>query len=702
MSEKPVSIIIDSYRHKCKTLRKNASDVVEEIQIFSADTYDLSWIKESSFWKRLHIDVVRLENGATIQTNNLFIYNCLMAKIVKSSNYFSKEFTVVPPELSNDDFGQRLQALLGFLRKCPSMPVKKIPVHISKGSHAIWENFTAALDANLKSLHLEFEETNNLEKADFILVQQDEFAQYQEKNFSICFVIDNSGNPDSENDIYPDENGVSGFIWNISLKNFILLIQFFDFFYWKSRFIEIAEYCIKESAFDSLQEAQELISLWRSCDKEFLAEEKSNENLFLLLDNSIVNDVKLTQKASFDVHRFYRNAWINDENINLTIDVPVNFNVGKQYDMESNIRLLYRQTYKADVRDVFVLTPDNRLVSTIFSDSKNTTVQLKIRVVADGGVDNFGIRCDGKTLQDRVYAYTLDTDLKLKVWINNRRAYDEKTHPVLCTLNGKKCSPSGAPERNSFEVIYTYDIRLSEVKDCVFSVQLEGVTGVAKCTFRVLPEPDTVLGRIKPFQKWHFRELISVKHGAAVVKYCKAPVKKIVCFPGVPFELGQAVFNKKYYPESNGNVTTEDRIYNGEAPCFDKRFVWRFVDAGSEKICKLENNTIRTLNPGRAVLRLESIYNSKLYQDIEFEVVSDKSKIMSKLLLIGMIISFISAFWYGTNFWALVFKAIGPAFVYYAGTHSEECLRSNKNKALFALALIVTFGVLLRGLLQEM
>ena len=697
MPDQPVSIIIDPYRHKCKSFRKNSADVKEEIQLFSSDTYDLSWVGESRFWRRLHIDVMRLEDGATIQTNNSFIHDCLIATVSRSKELFSKKFIVIPPEETKDDFEQRLQALLKYLPQAATMPVKKIPVYISEKSRAVWNSFVTGTEATFKKLYLEFEETDKFEQTDFILIQQDEFPEFQEKKYSICFVLDTSSTSEC-NDIYPDENGTNGFIWNLSGHNLMSLIRFVDFFYLKSRFIEIAEFCIKEANIETLEDAQELIALWRSCDKDFSADENADDNLFLLVDNSRVPDVKLTQKASFDLRRFYDNTWINDEGLTLTIDIPVNYNIGESYDCSSDVRYLYKKNYNAEVKDVFVFTPEKCLISTIFSDSKNTTVKLKLRVIADGGVDTFGIRNTGKVVADKVYAYPLGSTHKFHVWVDNRREYDEKAHPLLCTLNGEKYSFIGIPERNKSEVVYTYEIKFSEVKNYVFKVQLDGVTGCVECTFQVLPYPDTVLSRVKPVQQR--QQLISVEHASAVVDYCRAPVKKITCFPGITFKFEKAAFNKGYYPASAAGFSTEDRIFKGDAPCYDKNCSWELIDSNS--ICQFTNqSSLKILKTGNAVIRLKSDSNTDLYQEIKIAVLSDKSQLMCKLICAGLLVSFISAFWYGAHFWALLCKAFCPALVYYAGTHPAECLNNTKVKIIFFIALIFSFSVLFRGLWQE-
>jgi len=233
MAEKPISIIIDSYRHKCKTLRENASGVLESIPIFSKKEdnlpytiYDLSWIRESIFWKRLHIDVSCSETK--IQTNSSFIYDCLTAQILGSN--FSKKFIAVPPPEAKDDFEQRVQTLLKYLPQNISIPIKKIPVYISEGSREVWSDFVNETDATCKNLRLEFEETDNLEQADFTLVEKDEFPDIQGKKYSICFVIDTNTASD-DNDIYPDEYGTNGFIWSLSCHKLQLLIRkFVDFF----------------------------------------------------------------------------------------------------------------------------------------------------------------------------------------------------------------------------------------------------------------------------------------------------------------------------------------------------------------------------------------------------------------------------------------------------------------------------------------
>lgn len=702
MPEQPLSIIVDPYRHKCKTIRKNVANIRDEIQLFTSDTYDLSWVGESCFWRRLHIDVNRLENGATIQTNSSFIYDCLTAQISRSKELFSKKFIAVPPPEAKDDFEQRLQTLLKYLPSDISIPIKKIPVYISEGSRAVWSDFVNETDVTCKNLRLEFEETDNLEQADFTLIEQDEFPEIQEKKYSICFVVD-TNTASEDNDIYPDENGTNGFIWSLGCRNLQLLIRkFVDFFYWKSRFIEIAEFCIKEAKLETLEKAQELISLWCSCDKEFSADEDADENLFLLVDNSIVKDVKVTQKASFNLRRFYANSWIDNDELNLTIDIPMSYNIGELYDRDSDVRRLYKNSFNANVKDAFVFTPEKRLVSTIFSESKDTTVKLRFRVVADGGTDKFGIRSSGKTDADGVYLHLLGNVLKFNVWVDNRREYDEKANPLLCTLNGREYIPVGAPERNKSEVVYTYEVEFSEVKNYVFEAKLNGM--IAKCTFKVLPPADALYTGVKPVMK-KTREEIQLNYYSEPVVGNIKQIEKICCFAGAEFELKTAVFNKKnllaLLPCTKDQVTPQKIFEKYGKSCYDTAYKWEICSKRAEGVCDVSAAHVKALKRGSCQLKFECSSNPQVFRIIEFVVISDRSAVIKKLLVAGLLVSFISAFWYGANFWALLFKAFCPAVVYYAGTHPEECLKNKGNKFLFWIALIVSFFILLRGLWQE-
>ena len=347
------------------------------------------------------------------------------------------------------------------------------------------------------------------------------------------------------------------------------------------------------------------------------------------------------------------------------------------------------------------------MLSTIFSDNKSgkdediKPVKLRFRVVADGGADAFDVDCPGVRVRNGVYVYPLGSTQKFNVWIDNRREYNEKEHPLVCELDGRYYANSGEPERNAKKVIYHYEITFTEVRDYKFSALLAGMAGSVEYTFQVLPQPDTILGRLKPFLKREHQEIISVEHDSPVVDFCRAPVKKIKCFPGVEFVLNKAVFNKNYVPDATSK-SIEDRIFNGEAACYAPGCSWQILDPKPDQICTLEKDQsrIKILECGSFKLQLKSL-SQDLCQEIEFKVVSDKSGQMMKLLAVGLLISIIFFGWFGADFWIFLCKAFTPAVVYYAGTHSKECLKSPGQKILFWITLVISYWGLFRGLWQE-
>ena len=692
------SILVDPYRSQCKFFQKKADGSWGENDLFK--NYDLSWVNESAFWYELYKDQNRA--SGKIQTNSWFLCAYLTAKILGEE----KKFELGAFEPQPDDFSERVHELKKFLEKS-SVPEKKIFVHISEESRAGWNDFKEAQEKLFRSLHLNFEETDNLKKAEFLLVQEDEFNdKYQndlleERKHAVCFVICRDQNV---NCIQPKE--WCGTIWYISGEDSDAFIySFLDFFYLKTRFIELSEHCIKKVTIETLDEVRELIALRCSCDKKFLEEANTEKILYLLVDNSKIQDVKLGENAVFRVHEFCDGCWQDDDEKQFTTAaVPADYTVGRTYDYDADLKELYSKSFGIEARDVFVFTPEKHLISKTFSEAKVEKIKVRFRVIADGGTDNFGIRCHGKTDANGVYLHPLGSSLKLNVWINNRREYNEQAHPLLCTLNGEKILPVEGPVRNSTEVVYTFEIKFSEVKSYTFKMQLGGMTGVAQCTFKALPPADAIYVGVKPVTEKARLESQWSYYSTPVAGGIKQ-VKRITCFTGSEFSLGTAVFNRNnllaLLPGSEAQVTPQKIFEKCEKSCYDAAWSWDVCLKSSENVCDVSATHIKALKNGSCQLKFECCSDPQIFQKIEFVFLADKSEKTKKLLVAGLIISFISAFWYGAGFPGLLFKIFCPAVVYYVATHPEECLKNSGNKVLFWIALVVSFFVLLRGLWEE-
>ena len=108
------AIFTDSYSRKCKTFSGQADRSWTPANLLPPE-YDLSWVNQSVFWRRLHHEVNRLQNKSTILTNNPFLYECLSASILNSD--FPKEFTAVATEQNEESVLKKLEELEKFLKR---------------------------------------------------------------------------------------------------------------------------------------------------------------------------------------------------------------------------------------------------------------------------------------------------------------------------------------------------------------------------------------------------------------------------------------------------------------------------------------------------------------------------------------------------------------------------------------------------------